>query len=360
MRATDAAANRGNFIFAKYIKRPRFTSTNLDGAVRAKLFSLCVEGADDGLWAEMERKPHDGALAGSLLLAVFLFGANNTGIKFMVGFWPPLAIGASRFLLAGLILLALLHWTPIFGTPHALTPKLKRHLWWRTGLLMALYIVVFNYAMKLTLISHVALYLGAAPVWALLWEGQPEKHWRSAQRYGAAALAFCGVLILFWPILLQKGHTHLPGEILGLAASVLWTGVGRQSRLIGRELSGPEITAHTFLRAGVLTAPLAAIEISQVKIHWRADAAWIQVFCILGGGVSASALWNNALRHWKTSQVYLFNNLIPISTMTWAHFCLGEPFTRTFWMAMILIGTGVLVGQANLQKLFGALWLPAE
>jgi hypothetical protein len=27
---------------------------------------------------------------------------------------------------------------------------------------------------------------------------------------------------------------------------------------------------------------------------------------------------------------------------------------------MALIGTGVLIGQANLQKLFGARWLPSE
>jgi hypothetical protein len=150
-------------------------------------FSLCVKRADGGLWAAVQGKPHNGALAGSLLLAVFLFGANNTGIKFLVGFWPPLAIGASRFLLAGLVLLGLLRWTRLFGAGHTISPDLKRRLWWRTGLLMALYIVAFNYALKLTSISHVALYLGAAPVWALLWEGQPEKHWRSAQRYGAAS-----------------------------------------------------------------------------------------------------------------------------------------------------------------------------
>ena len=307
----------------------------------------------------MQRKPHNGALAGSLLLAVFLFGANNTGVKFMVGFWPPITIGATRFLLAGLVLLGLLRWTRLFGDAHPLTPDLKRRLWWRSGLHMALYIVTFYGALKLTSVSHVALYLGAAPVWALLWEGQPEKHWRSAQRYGAAALAFCGVLILFWPVM-RQGSTKLPGEILGLASSVLWTSVGRQCRLLGRDLSGAEVTAHTFWRAGLLLAPLVLIEIWTVKIPWRADLAWIQLFCILGGGVLAFALWNNALCHWKTSQVYLFNNLVPISTMTWAHFCLAEPFTATFWTAMLLIGSGVLIGQANLQKIFGALWLPSE
>jgi drug/metabolite transporter (DMT)-like permease len=322
------------------------------------IFAL-YQGGGWRMVAAVQGKPHNGALAGSLLLAVFLFGANNTGVKFLVGFWPPITIGATRFLLAGLVLLGLLRWTRLFGTAHPLSPELNRRLWWRSGLNMALYIVAFNGALKLTSVSHVALYLGAAPVWALLWEGQPEKHWKSAQRYGAAALAFSGVLILFWPIL-QHGSARLPGEILGLIASVLWTSVGRQCRLAGRELSGAEVTAHTFWRAGLLLTPVALIEVWAVKIPWRAELAWVQLFCILGGGVAAFALWSNALRHWKTSQVYLFNNLVPISTMTWAHFCLGEPFTRTFWTAMPLIGSGVLMGQANLQKIFGAFWLPSE
>jgi drug/metabolite transporter (DMT)-like permease len=49
--------------------------------------------------------------------------------------------------------------------------------------------------------------------------------------------------------------------------------------------------------------------------------------------------------------VYLFNNLIPLSTMTWAYFFLDEPITKTFWMALVLIASGVILGQANWQKL---------
>ena len=49
----------------------------------------------------------------------------------------------------------------------------------------------------------------------------------------------------------------------------------------------------------------------------------------------------------------LFNNLIPLSTMTWAHFFLHEPVTPTFWAAMVLIVAGVVLGQANWTKLFG-------
>jgi drug/metabolite transporter (DMT)-like permease len=307
----------------------------------------------------VQTKPSNGAIAAGLMLAVFLWGANNAAVKYLIRFWPPIAVGSTRFLAAGLVMLALLRWTSIFGGQSALSVGLKRRLWYQGGLSLAAYIVAFNWALKLIALSHVALYLGAAPVWALLWEGAPARNWRSAQRYVAAALALSGVLVLFLPALGQGGG-RWPGEIVGLSCSVLWTNFGVQCRSLGQELSGAEISAHTFWRAGVLLAPLALAEVSTASLPWRMDLVWAQIFCVVGGGVVAFALWNGALRHWKTSQVYLFNNLIPLSNMAWAHVCLGEPVTRTFWLAMALIAGGVSLGQANWQRLFGALWPPSD
>lgn len=284
---------------------------------------------------------------------------NNAGTKYLVHFWPPIFVGCTRFVFAGLILLALLRWTKLFGAQNRLSRELKSQLWWRGGLNLALYVIAFNWALTLTSVSHVALYLGAAPVWALLWEGKPDKSWRSFQRYFAAALALSGVVILFWPAL-KTGSSHLPGELLALFGSVLWTNYGRQCRKFGEQLSGAEISACTFWRAGVLASPIAIFEIATKPFVWRTDLVLIQAFCVLASGVVAFALWNNALRHWPTSKVYLFNNLIPLSTMTSAHIFLGEQITNTFWFAMLLIVTGVLIGQTNWQKIFGKRWLPVE
>lgn len=77
----------------------------------------------------------------------------------------------------------------------------------------------------------------------------------------------------------------------------------------------------------------------------RAELWGVQSYCIVAGGVVAFALWNRALGQWPASRVLLFNNLIPVSTMIWAHFCLDEPVTRTFMLALALIALGVLLGQ---------------
>lgn len=302
-------------------------------------------------------------ITASLLFAVFLWGGNNAGVKWLVGTWPPIWVGCTRFLCAGLLMLSLLRWTHWMGQAATPSHAERSSLWWRTGLSLAIYIVAFNWALYYTSASHVALYLAASPVWTLLAEGRPRKDWRSLQRYASAVLAFSGVLLLFWPTLhqpnvqpqLQSGlqpqsQAHWVGELLGLSASLLWSFHGHQCRILGATLSGVSLTAHTMWRAGIWLIPLALIEMSLQPPVWNTKLILVQGYCILFGGVIAFALWNNALRRWPTSQVFLFNNLIPISTMSWAHWCLGEQVTRTYFMAMILILGAVAFSRLEVGK----------
>jgi len=302
-----------------------------------------------------------GRIVLGVLFAIFLWGGNNAGVKYLVNSWPPLTVGSTRFICAGVLMLALLRWTDWLGRAGVLSASVKRSLWVRGGLSLAAYIAVFNMAVHYTSASHVALELAISPIWALLWEGRTagDGALDYFKRYTAALLALAGVVVLFLPVLHSTSGT-LRGELLGLGASVLWTLYGRQCRVLSGMISGPEITAQTMWRAGVLMLPLAVVENIHHPIHFDAKLLLVQCYCIVAGGIVAFALWNHALRHWKTSEVYLFNNLIPLSTMLWAHFCLGEAVVPSFWLAMALVVAGVVVGQAAWQKLFGNRWFPAE
>jgi drug/metabolite transporter (DMT)-like permease len=365
------------------------------GSVSVNPNSICL-GNDRCSTQGVPPKPSNTALASGLIFAVLLWGGNNTGTKFIVANWPPIWTGASRFFCAGLILLVILRWTTWLGMRQAIPQELQGRLWWSGGLSLAVYVVTFNTALRYTSASHVALYLGAAPVWALLWEGWPALNRGTLKRFAAAALALSGVLVLFWPSL-RVGSGSWLGELLGLSAGVLWTNYGRQCRSLGvahgdkisltpalspsdgeREtasakpetisspfadkpaLSGVEISAHTMWRAGTLLLPLALIEIYRGGLVWRADVAAVQLYCIVAGGVVSFAMWSNALRYWPTSQVLLFNNLIPLSTMIWARVWLGESITHTFWLAMLLVLGGVLIAQLNWGKLIAMRALPPE
>lgn len=286
-------------------------------------------------------------IVAGLLLAVMLWGANNAGVKFLVGAWPPLWVGSTRFVCAGLLLGAALRWSRWLDGAGPVSAALRRRLWWQPGLSLAVYIAAFNWAVQLTAVSHVALYLGAAPVWALLWEGKAGLgRLGLVRRWAGAGLAVLGVAVLFGPAL-RQARTHWLGEVLGLSCSLLWTLYGRQCRALGANLSGPVITAHTMWRAGVWLAPLAAVEVGLHGVPWDARRTAVQLYCVVGGGVVAFGLWNHALQHWPTSRVYLFNNLVPASTMLWARWTLGEPVSPTFWPALGLIAAGLAVAQTG-------------
>ena len=299
----------------------------------------------------MSDNKNNSIIAGGLLFTVFLWGGNNAGTKWLVASWPPVWTGCVRFLVAGIVLLLILRFTRLLGEFQPLTSPLYRLLWWRGGLALAAYIVTFCWALKLTAASHVALYLGASPIWVLLAEERPRFNLSSLRRYSAALLAVTGVVVLFWPAL-HTAKASLLGELFGLGASLLWANYSWQARMLSQRVAGVEVAAHSMWMSGVWLLPLGIFEVAKQGLVLDSPHLGVQAFCIFFGGVIPYALWNSALRHWRTSQVMLFNNFIPLSTATWVHFTLGEPITPTFCTAMILIIVGVLMGQMDWSRIF--------
>lgn len=299
----------------------------------------------------------NGALAGSLVFATMLWGANNAGMKYLVKFWPPISISSVRFLLCGVIMLALLRGTNWLGPRSNISPGARRQLWTRTGLALAVYVAAFMFAIKHTTPANVALYLGASPVWALLLEGRTEKG--RGVRWLAAVLAVAGAAILFWPALSLRGDRWI-GEVCAILGSVLWALYGHLSRGLSGSMTGAELTAQSMWRAGLLLVPFTLWELSTATVVWRWDAAGIFAYSVLLPGIVSFALWAHALKLWPTSKVYLFNNLIPMWTVFWAWLFFGDPVTPNVWLALILIVGAVGISQANWEKILGRRWLPPE
>ena len=297
------------------------------------------------------------ALASSLVFATMLWGANNAGMKHLVKFWPPLTISSVRFLLCGVVMLALLRGTNWLGPRSNISPGARRQLWTRTGLTLAVYVAAFMFAIKHTTPANVALYLGASPVWALLLEGRTEKG--RGVRWLAAGLAVAGAAILFWPALSLRGDRWI-GEVCAILGSVLWALYGHLSRGLSGSMTGAELTAQSMWRAGLLLVPFTLWELSTATVVWRWDAAGIFAYSVLLPGIVSFALWAHALKLWPTSKVYLFNNLIPMWTVFWAWLFFGDPVTPNVWLALILIVGAVGISQANWEKILGRRWLPPE
>jgi drug/metabolite transporter (DMT)-like permease len=279
-----------------------------------------------------------------VLSAIFLWGGNNVAVKYLTKGWTPVFIGWSRILVAGLLIFAMMRWTSWFGKLSRLTPSLKRGLWLKGSLSFALFILVFNWAVKLTSASHVALYLSAVPVWALLWDERPAWTLNSLRAYTAALFAMGGVFVLLQPSLKNETYRGI-GEVLGFSASLLWTNHTRQCRFLSEHLTGIELSAHNMIRAAAWLTPFVLWEFTHSSQSFGWDLIGVQTYCVFGGSILAFALWNGALRHWPASKVLLFNNFISISTMVWAYIFLGEPLTIRIWISTAFIALAVGIAQ---------------
>ncbi len=242
----------------------------------------------------------------SLSAAVVLWGANNVALKQVLGSWPPLFTGATRFMTAGLLMLVLSAGTRIFGVVPPPPSDRKRALW-RAGLVLALYIAACNWTLRFLPASQFALHMAASPAWALMLEGLGAGSWSvRLRRWAAVLLTFSGVFVLLLPSLRSGGE---------------WIG------------QLPPAEVHTVAR---------------------------HLFCITLGGVVPFALWTQALTRWPVSRVALFGNLIPLSTTAWAFVTLGEPLSPTFGLSTLLILGGVLLGQVDWTRILGRTWVPEE
>jgi drug/metabolite transporter (DMT)-like permease len=291
----------------------------------------------------------DAGVAAGLLIAIISWGANNVAVKYLLGHWPPMFTAASRMLFVAVIMFALLRWTRWLGAAASLTPELRRGLRFRAGAILAVYIVAYTYAVKLTSPAHVAVYFATAPVWSLFLEGRPAASWASARRVGAALLALAGVVVLFWPKLMAA-HQDWRGDALALAGSLIWIAYSRECQRLGAALNGTQITAHAMWHACLWLAPLALWEFATQAVPWNAGLLGAQAFSIVFSGILAFCLYTHALHVWPVSRVFLFGNLIPLATMGWAWLLLGDPVTGTFWAAMALVAAGVALGQMPQAK----------
>lgn len=258
-------------------------------------------------------------------------------------------------------MLILLKYTPWFGSYKKLNARQLSFFRWKGGLSFALYCIVFTEALNYIPASHVALYLGISPLWGLAWEGRPTLTLSTAKKYVAAILAVAGVTILFLPSL-KGSDQHAPwyGELLGLFTGFWWTFYAKLNQGMTEELSGAEITAHGMWQSSFWLAPLMVWELFYKKISYTPMVFAAQAYAVLGGGVAAYLCWYTALRYWSTSRVLLFYNLIAPSTMIWAYLCIGERLSSTFGIAMVLVGSGILILEWNNVKALLERGVPLE
>jgi drug/metabolite transporter (DMT)-like permease len=290
-----------------------------------------------------ERKQHLDALAVSLLLACCLFwGFQQILIKSTVGEVPPLWQAALRFAGATVLLLAwcMLRGVRLFERDGTLRAGLL------AGVLFASEFACIYLGLRDTAASRLTVFLYTSPfvVALLLPRLVPSEKLRPVQWVGLV-IAFAAVAVAFSEGFRGPGSARqLRGDLLGLAAGVLWGLTTLVIRGSAMATASAEKTLFYQVAVTAAVAPLLSLALGEPWSFDYSGAAWASIGVQTAVGAFASYLaWMWLLRHYPATRMSSFTFLTPMFALAFGVALLDEPLTLQLVLALAGVAAGIVL-----------------
>ena len=289
-----------------------------------------------------ERKHHlDGFAVGSLLLCCLLWGLNQVAAKFALAQLPPLAQAGARSLAAA-ALVAL--WAAARGIA-----LFNRDGTGRAGLaagsLFAAEFACIFIGLQFTTASRMVVFIYLSPFIVALgmhFIAHAERL-RAAQWAGLAA-AFAGVAWAFAEGFTQPaaGPRQWLGDLLGVAAAVLWAGTTLVIRATRLGSAAPEKTLLYQLGVSGLLLSAAAVASGEAWPARLSATTWAAFgFQVVIVTFASYLLWFWLVRHYPATRLAAFTLLTPIFGLLAGVALLGEPVTPRLVLALGAVVLGI-------------------
>jgi drug/metabolite transporter (DMT)-like permease len=285
-------------------------------------------------------------------LVYIVWGSTYFSIRVALGGgFPPMLLGACRFLLAGALLLG---WCAIKGEKlFILKSVLNSSV---AGILMLFVSIGIVMWVEQTLPSAMAAILvSAAPIWFVLldvpkWGESFKNKWTI---FGLI-IGFGGVILLFaeqvMQVLADKGiSSNLLEMLMLVVGSMAWTAGSIYSKYKGSGGSGPVNAAWQMLVAGILFIPASFISGEVQHVHWGAITtnAWMGMgYLVLFGSIAAFSAYVWLLQVRPTAQVSTYAYVNPVVAVL-----LGIFFAHENISLLQIVGLGVILGSVLLINL---------
>lgn len=268
----------------------------------------------------------------SLLLTVFFFGTNFTAVKLVVESVPPILFAATRFTLAGLLLLPL----ALLSGPNGRLSRRDLLPMLGLGLVgITLTQSVFTVGVGLTTAANTALVYSTAPVWGMLLGFA--LGWERPRISGVLGVGLCllGVGAIVYGSLDFAG-TSLVGDALILAAAVCWGSYTVLTLSFLRRYSALAVAAYAMTLGGLAAFPLAALDPSPLNLAALDGITWAAAaYSGLCSSAFGFAAWGWGVSHVGANRVLVYQYLVTLTGVSTGVLLLGENF-----------GAGQLIGAA--------------
>ena len=285
----------------------------------------------------MNRRETSLLFEASLLSTAVLLGTNPVAVKYAVGYVPPLPFAALRFVVAGLVLWAILR---LFDPKGMLR---REDIWAMVGLGVvgvALNNIAFTFGVSMTSASNTALVVATAPLWGMLvgfvlgWERPKLKG------IVGVGLALLGVGVIVYRGLGASG-TSLMGDLLVMGAAACWGSYAVLSLPLLRRYSPLAVAAYTMLFGGLAVLPLATSGL--VRMDWGAVSVggWAAVaYSALLVAAFGFTSWQRGVSRIGANRMLVYQYLVTLVGVVSGIVLFGEGFgiDKAIGAAILLVG----------------------
>jgi len=282
-----------------------------------------------------------------------VWGSTYFFIKMAVDGFPPMLLGALRFLTAGILLLT---WCKIKGEQIFI----KRNIIHAavTGFLL---LVIGNGAViwvEQTLPSAmVAIMVSSAPIWFVLFDKQNWRvNFKSTSTIVGLIIGFAGVVLLFSEQIRglfdsSVGLSKLPGMLLLLIGAMSWASGSLYSKYHNTQGSASVNTAWQMLAAGFIFLPSSFFNHEVQNLQWQniPTHSWLALlYLVIFGSIAAFSAYVWLLQVRPATQVSTYAYVNPVIAVILGVLFAHESITLLQVGGLVIILGSVLL--INLSK----------
>ncbi len=282
-------------------------------------------------------------------LVYVLWGSTYLAIGIAVEHVSPPMMGASRFIIAGALMLL---FRKLTGSSIAVSRSELFRLTVIGVLLLVTGNVVLGWAERMIPTGLAALLIAITPLWFLLLETFSHKGERiPARGVFGIMLGICGVFLLIWPKLrlgFNVGHAELFGAALVMFSSFSWATGSVLSKRWHMAVDPYTASGWEMLMAGIINGVISLAIGDLHRTHWDRAAALSIFYLVIAGSWIGFTAYVWLLKNVPTSKVATYAYVNPIVAVFLGWLFLNEKFDH--WMmagTVIIIASVVIVTQTK-------------
>ena len=272
----------------------------------------------------------------AVVAAMLIWSTSFVATKLAYASFPPLTLGALRFVIA----LAALSVMTRVGGGFVLPPRRDLLVMFAGGALgITLYFAMENIGVSLTSASNAALIMASYPAITILMERLTYGTRVSGRKWVGVLVAIVGVMLVSGMQTAQAGQNQLLGNLILSATGFVWALYNFTTRSVVNKYSAVTVSFYQTLAGALLFIPLAFVEVDKWAVP---DGQSVLVLFYLGVlcSVAAFMLYNYGLRKLSAGTAVSLANLVPVFGVLLSVLVLGE----TLHPLQILGGVVVILG----------------